>query len=538
MKVALIGDVHANLPALEAVLADARALGIEAIWNAGDAVGYGAFPEPTVRLLRDVCGCSVLGNYDRKVLRFPRKRDKWQKRKAPAKFLAFQWAHEHLSPDSREYLRSLPQELRFAVGRCRVLLTHSGSASAAEHLGPETPAGRLAELARQADADAVLCGHSHQPFAREVDGVWFVNAGSVGRPEGGDPRACYAVLAFPDGGLEAEHRRVAYDVERAAAAIRQNGLPEAFAQMVLRGENLEGVLAAPTGTSGRPPTPGERRDALAAAAALAEQCHYDQEHTEQVTRLALRLFDELRDLHGLGPAERHWLHCAALLHDIGWMEGRRAHHKTALRVILTSEALPFDRRTRHVVGSIARYHRRALPQEAHRHFAALAPRDREAVCKLAAILRVADGLDRTHFDVVADVRCDADDETVRVRGFVRGPAAAEIMAAAKKGDLFERTFARRVVFETRPASARGGRGEAGGGRSRAGGGYPAAAPARDRTWPWHAKRHTAQAAPSPWRSRTSAPTPSAWWSPRCCPTGAPRCSSGSGGPSASGRIPS
>ena len=127
---AIISDIHSNTEALQAVLADMESHGAEQVVCLGDFVGYGAFPEPTVCLLREACGRSVLGNYDRKVLRFPRKAAEWQNRKTPAKFLAFQWAYEHLSPDSRRYLRSLPQQMRFTVGRCRVLLTHAGGASA------------------------------------------------------------------------------------------------------------------------------------------------------------------------------------------------------------------------------------------------------------------------------------------------------------------------------------------------------------------------------------------------------------------------
>ena len=455
MKVALIADVHANLPALEAVLANVRQRGIETVWHAGDFVGYGAFPEQVTAILREAAAHSILGNYDRKVLRFPEKKAKWRKKKAPAKFRAFQWAHDNLSRRSRRYLRSLPEEVRLDVAGWRVLITHGSPASPKEHLTAETPTARLTELAQAADADVIVCAHSHQPFCRQVAGVWFINPGSVGRPEGGDPRACYAVLEIAPGRLAAEHHRVEYDAQRAAAAIRRHGLPETFAQMVLQGKNLEGVLEAAARNQPDPPAPLGRSAQLAAAAALAERCHYEQEHTEQVTRLALRLFDELRPLHGLGPAERHWLHCAALLHDIGWMEGRQGHHKTALRVILTDASLPLEARQRRIVGSVARYHRRALPDEHHEHFAALDAADRELVCKLAGILRVADGLDRTHTDVVTDVACRITAKRVVVGCFVTGEAWAEIEAAGKKGDLFEQTFGRALAFEALPAGAAG-----------------------------------------------------------------------------------
>ncbi len=244
MKVALIGDVHANLPALEAVLAHAGQQGVEAVWNVGDFLGYGVFPDEVVRRLRRERALSIVGNYDLKVLKFKRKRTKWRKSKHPLKFLAFEWTHAHLSKESRHYLHSLPRELRLQVEGTRVLLTHGSPASNKEPLYCGTSEDRLHELAQMAQADLILCGHSHQPFTREVQGVWFVNSGSVGRPDDGDPRPCYALLDLALDRLQVSHHRLEYDVERAAAATRDYGLPEAFAQMVLQGLALDAVLGA------------------------------------------------------------------------------------------------------------------------------------------------------------------------------------------------------------------------------------------------------------------------------------------------------
>ena len=244
MKVALIGDVHANLPALEAVLAHAHEQGVEAIWNVGDFVGYGAFPDEVVRLLRKKDVLSIVGNYDLKVLQFKQKKEKWRKKKRPEKYLAFQWAYENLSKKSRKYLRFLSREIRMKVKGRRILLTHGSPASNEEPLTPDTSEKRLRKLAQMAKADVIICGHSHRPFAREVDGVWFINTGSVGRPDDDDPRACYAILQIEPrpANLQVRHYRVEYDVERAAATIRERKLPEVFAQMTLQGRNLEAVM--------------------------------------------------------------------------------------------------------------------------------------------------------------------------------------------------------------------------------------------------------------------------------------------------------
>jgi putative phosphoesterase len=242
MKVALIGDIHANLPALEAVLAHAEAQGVEAIWNVGDLVGYGAFPDEVVQRIRKAENIiSIAGNYDLKVLKFKQKKDQWRQSKHPEKYRAFQWAYENLSKKNRKYMRFLSQEVRLKVKGRRILLTHGSPESNQDPLTPDTPEKRLQELAKLAKADVVVCGHSHQPFVRQVDGIWFINPGSVGRPDDGDPRASYAVLSVRPDGVEVLHHRVEYDVAQAVAAIHERGLPEVFAQMAEQGLSLDGL---------------------------------------------------------------------------------------------------------------------------------------------------------------------------------------------------------------------------------------------------------------------------------------------------------
>jgi putative phosphoesterase len=242
MQVALIGDVHANLPALEAVLDHAQELGIETVWNVGDFVGYGPFPDEVVKRLRNDYVLSIVGNYDRKVLKYKKKRKKWRKKKRLEKYLAFKWAYKNLSKKSRKYLRFLSREIRMQVKGWRVLLTHASPGSKDEYLDGDTSEKRLRQLAEQADADLIMCGHSHRPFVRQVDDVWFINPGSVGLPDDGDPRSSYAVLSIGHDQIDVQHHRLAYDVERTIEAIRENELPEAFAQMLMVGRNLNTVL--------------------------------------------------------------------------------------------------------------------------------------------------------------------------------------------------------------------------------------------------------------------------------------------------------
>ncbi len=462
MKVALLGDVHANLPALEAVLAHAHRQGVEAIWNVGDWLGYGAFPNEVVALLRREAALNIIGNYDLKALEIMQEPERKVKRSE--KLLALRWTYEQLSKENRKYLRALSQEMRLEVEGRRILLTHGSPAANTEHLGPETPLERLRALAAMARADVVICGHSHRPLARKVGAVWFINTGSVGRPDDGDPRACYAILVLGPRYFRVQHHRVAYDVERAVAAIRKHKLPEAFAQMVLQGRSLDAVQptppeeeplvpreAAPPPSSDSPaaavpvlevvpPPDADSGEGALQSVRLLSQRHASDEHPAHVARLALRLYDELQPLHGLGPRERFWLQCAALLHDIGWAEGWKAHHKTSLRMILEDPSLPFPRRERLILGSIARYHRRALPSPEHAHFAALKPNDQRIVTVLAALLRVADGLDCTHQGVVADLAVEATAEALVVRCQARADAEEEREDALGKGDLLQQVF--------------------------------------------------------------------------------------------------
>ena len=241
LRAAVLSDIHANLHALETVLAHARQQDIDTFWNLGDIVGYGAYPDRVVRRLRLQRVVSIVGNYDLKVLRFKKKKAKWRRTKHPEKYYAFGWAYEHLTGDSREYLRGLPMEMRMTEGRSSILLTHGSPASNKEPLYSATPLDRFQKLARLAGTDIILCGHSHEPFKREVNGVWFINPGSVGRPGDGDPRASYATLELDDRAITVTHFRLSYDLAQAVKALRENGLPETFAQMLIQGRSLDEV---------------------------------------------------------------------------------------------------------------------------------------------------------------------------------------------------------------------------------------------------------------------------------------------------------
>jgi exopolyphosphatase / guanosine-5'-triphosphate,3'-diphosphate pyrophosphatase len=173
-------------------------------------------------------------------------------------------------------------------------------------------------------------------------------------------------------------------------------------------------------------------------------------HERRVARLALTLFGQLRSLHGLGREERRWLEAAALLHDIGKLVSRRAHHKASQRIILESRHLPFDRKGRRIVALVARYHRASPPRDSHKHFHDLSAENQHTVTVLAALLRLADGLDRAWGNSLGDLRCEVLSRTVILNVAWASKAAGGPLPACKTA-LFERVFGKRVVLRCRAA---------------------------------------------------------------------------------------
>ncbi len=194
----------------------------------------------------------------------------------------------------------------------------------------------------------------------------------------------------------------------------------------------------------------EQFDIMESVINLADACQYEADHTHHVTRLALRLFSELYELHQLGDDERFLLECAGILHDIGWVDGWREHHKSSLNIILNSPILKIDNRTRLLIGSIARYHRGALPSKEHDHFAALNSEDQKLVKILGAFLRLADGLDSSHSEKIRDVRCKIGKRTITV--YYASPSASteDELSAYEKADLLQQIYKRKVEIVWRP----------------------------------------------------------------------------------------
>jgi len=338
--------------------------------------------------------------------------------------------------------------MRISIGDKSLLMVHGSPESEEEPLTPSTSGERLSELASVAGADIVIIGHSHCQFKREVDGVTFINPGSVGRPDDGDRRANYAILNTNS--FYVDFIKLDYDVEGAADSIRANGLPENFAQMLLRGVSLDTIFEdeeAKMKKRGKKEEGYEKR--VEQIREIARKYDPDPEHSDTVRRLALELFDKLSDLHSLGEEERYWLECAAILHDIGWSQGPKGHHKSSLKLILNEQEFPFTSDERYLIGSIARYHRKANPKNSHFHFAALSPKNKAKVRVLASFIRIADGLDASHSAVVTDFNLKIESDSVTLDCFVSDDTSLESESILKKKDLFESVVRRKLIVQWR-----------------------------------------------------------------------------------------
>jgi putative phosphoesterase len=235
MRVAIISDIHGNRAALDAVLEDVASQRCDALYCLGDLVGYASFPNEVVDRIRQETVPTIMGNYDDGVgferdecgcaYRDPVERELGQR--------SLDWTKRYLTAQNKAFLRTLHKEIRLDADGKRVLLVHGSPRKLNEYLFEDRPLSSFQRLAAASAADVIVFGHTHKPYAKTVDGVLFLNAGSVGKPKDGDWRACYAILETAEASVE--FRRVGYDVQSTAAAIRASELPDQFAADIERG---------------------------------------------------------------------------------------------------------------------------------------------------------------------------------------------------------------------------------------------------------------------------------------------------------------
>lgn len=243
-RVAIFSDVHANLPALEAVLADMDTRGLAERYCLGDLVGYATFPNEVIESIRQLEVPCIMGNYDQGV---GNSSDdcgcayKDARSEALGK-LSIAWSNAHTTEENKAYLRSLVDRIPLELGALKVMLVHGSPRRINEYLYEDRPDASLERLLDMVGADVLVCGHTHIPYHRVLpSGRHVINEGSVGKPKDGDPRACYVILDAGAGGkeLSVEFVRVPYEIERAVLAIEETRppdlMPHEYAQMLRDG---------------------------------------------------------------------------------------------------------------------------------------------------------------------------------------------------------------------------------------------------------------------------------------------------------------
>jgi len=177
---------------------------------------------------------------------------------------------------------------------------------------------------------------------------------------------------------------------------------------------------------------------------FAQGQHADSEHANRVRNNSLTLFDLTQHRHGLGPRERILLEVAAVMHDVGYTNRPSDHHKGSRDLILKSGIAGLAAEETKMVACVARYHTKVMPDPSHKVYGDLADRDKAVVDQLAALLRIADGLDRSHQDSIEKLSLEETEGLVRLCVRQKDPNWTDIFGAQKKSDLFEKVFGVRI----------------------------------------------------------------------------------------------
>lgn len=238
-RLTVFGDIHANIHALDTVLDDIDARQLTNLYCLGDLVGYGVFPNEVVERIRGRAIPTLMGNYDQGV-----GNDSDDCGCAYTNPIAealgkrsIAWSNEHTTSDNKTYLRQLPFQIPLQLGDLKVMLVHGSPRKVNEYLFIDRPESSLERLLDMTEADVLVCGHTHLPYHRVLpSGRHVINAGSVGKPKDGDPRACYVNLTAEGKELAVEFVRVTYDVDAAAKAILTTTMPHEYAEMLRQGK--------------------------------------------------------------------------------------------------------------------------------------------------------------------------------------------------------------------------------------------------------------------------------------------------------------
>lgn len=249
MKIALFSDIHANLPALEACLTDMDKRKPDAVYCLGDLVGYNTWPNEVINRIRERGIPVIAGNYDQGIGQASDDCGcayKTETEKARGQ-VSIAYTNKIVGAEERNYLRTLPLHIRLTFQNgLQLLLVHGSPRRINEYLFEDRDEKSLARIMTEAQADILCFGHTHKPYhrilppgAQNTHARHAINTGSVGKPKDGDPRGCYVLLTIDEQAadplVQVEFIRFNYKIEKAALAIEESPLPDAYAEMLRRG---------------------------------------------------------------------------------------------------------------------------------------------------------------------------------------------------------------------------------------------------------------------------------------------------------------
>lgn len=256
MKIALFSDIHANLPALESFFKDVDTRQTDAIYCLGDLVGYNIWPNEVINEIRKRGIPTIAGNYDFGIGRHSDDCGcayKTDDEKANGA-VSISFTNEIVKDEERAYLRTLPAHIKVEFqlnnDKLNLLLVHGSPRRINEYLFEDREEKSMLRIMHDADADIMCFGHTHKPYHRALnDGTdgrdhfrHAINIGSVGKPKDGDPRGGYVLLHINDhssttdnGSIQVEFIRFDYDIEKAARAVEESRLPNAYAEALRKG---------------------------------------------------------------------------------------------------------------------------------------------------------------------------------------------------------------------------------------------------------------------------------------------------------------
>ena len=235
-RIAVITDIHGNLPALEASLSAIDAIGVDRVYCGGDLVGYGPHPNEVCALIAERDIPTIYGNYDYAIGRdlddcgcaYVTEHDRELGKRSVA------WTLAHTDQHAKNFMRELPFDLRFELGEVPIHLVHGSPRKVNEYLFEDKPASLYERLAAAEEAQVMVFGHTHKPWIHAYGEVLFVNCGSVGKPKDGDPRAAFAILELDaQGQVQVSVERVPYDAEAVAREVEAAGLPGEYARKLV-----------------------------------------------------------------------------------------------------------------------------------------------------------------------------------------------------------------------------------------------------------------------------------------------------------------